>query len=199
MPVDYTENSRQLVTFAELLDCRFDHPQMSMVVDKNNLAVTVIPKSQHGVNQSLFHHFLRHNHRSRHTDMMVGMPSIIQRCKSQIHFMALLLRIAAHPLNDLGTHECIQAGVIVKAVILGAPDGNKYNVVLAALLNLLCTGGILNIGACHPQFRRGRHSVLFQHSVKLFLRHVPDFFLHFPHFVVLEQNSRVFCCNPFLA
>src|SRR5690554_1879672 len=79
VPIQNPEYSRQMVAFHEFLYSRFQHPKVSMVINHYYLSKAIIPKPQHGIYKCLNNNFMRHDYGSRHTQVMIGMPSVIKR------------------------------------------------------------------------------------------------------------------------
>src|SRR5512139_2110523 len=79
VPVDHPVDTRQLVALLKLLDCRFEHPQLAVIVDDELFAETIIPKAQHDINHHLTHHMFAHNYGTGHSQVMIRMSTVHKR------------------------------------------------------------------------------------------------------------------------
>jgi hypothetical protein len=139
-----------------------------MVVYHDNFSISVVPQSKHGVDEGLLHHFFRHNHGSRHSHVVVGMTSIVQRRKGEVDLIPFFCSVSSHPFQNLGNHEGIQTRVGMLSMIFCTPDRKKNNIILSPFFNTFDSGCVLNVTTGFPQFRRGRNLVLCQDLVQLF-------------------------------
>ncbi|MPM14496.1 hypothetical protein SDC9_60860 [bioreactor metagenome] len=196
MPFNHAEDTRQLIALAEFLNRAFQHPEVAVVIDEDDLAVAVVPKPQHGIDQHLLDRFFGHDDRARHADVVVRVPAVVERRERKVDLLALLFRVSADAFENLRAHEGVEARVGVHAVVFRAADGHEHDVVFAALLNLVCARRILDVRPRHAQFGRRRDTVGFQLRVELRLGHVPNRFFHAPDGRILKDDRRVFRQEP---
>ncbi len=93
-----------------------------MIVDKDDLSISIIPQAKHYINQCLSDYFRGNNHRARHAHVMVRMTTIVDWSKSQIYLSALFGGITPHSFTDLGNHKRIKSAISMIAMIFCTTD-----------------------------------------------------------------------------
>ncbi len=174
VPVDHPEDAGKLVALLELLDGRFEHPQLAVVVDDDLLAEAVVPQAQHHVDHHLAHHVLAHDDGAGHAHVMIRVAAVVQRRQRQVDRRAAPGGVAPHPFADLADVEGVGRARQMLAVHLGAADGDEDDVVLLAVRLHLPADGGLDVGARLAPFDRRRHAVLGQDGVDLGVAGIPD-------------------------
>ena len=162
-----------------------------MVVEENLLAEAVVPQAQHHVNQQFAGHVLTDNDRAWHAQVMVGVRAVVQRRQGQVDRCAPLGGVAPHAFQNLADVEGVGGAGQVRAVKLGAADGDENDVVLAPVLLDLPTHGRLDIRTgLAPLDRRG-DAVLGQDVINLGIAGFPDFLLEPANRVVFKEQIRL--------
>ena len=108
VPIEDAEYAWQLVSLLELLDGRFQHPQVPVVVDVNLLSEAIVPQAQHHVDEQLPRHVLADRNGTGHTHVVVRVRAVVQRREGQVDRRTPLGGIPAHPLQDLADVERIR-------------------------------------------------------------------------------------------
>ena len=67
VPIHHLEYAGQMIPLHKLLQCSFEHPELSVVVNYDLLSESVVPEAQHYIDQGLPDYFFRHDDSSGHT------------------------------------------------------------------------------------------------------------------------------------
>ena len=116
-----------------------------MVIDYNLLAKAIVPQSKHYIDESFPHHLIRHNHRTRHPQMMIGMSPIIERGQGKINGSILFSRISTQRLSNLGHHEGIQTRDGMPTMVFRTSHRDNNDIVLAPVFDKFLTNCSLDI------------------------------------------------------
>ena len=118
-----------------------------MIVNENLFPETIIPQSDHNRDQVFLYDLIFQVNCTGHADVMMGMTPKVKRRPGQIAGGAGLGGFSSNPFQDLGNHEGIQRGNGVRAMLFGATDGDKDDVIFFAIFNHFMSNGGLEIGA----------------------------------------------------
>ncbi len=205
VPVNDAEDPGQLIPLLELLDGRLQHPQMTVIVNHDLLAKTIVPQPQHHVDQQLAGHVLTNGNGARHPHVVIGMRTVVERGQGQVDRYATVGGIAPDPLADLADIQRVRSASQMTTVQLSAADRNEDDVVLPPVLLHLPPHRGLDVGTRLAPFDWRRDAVLVQDSVDVLVARIPDLLLHPPDSVILEEQVRlirfkqsgryVLCCH----
>ena len=124
VPVQVDKHPRRLEPFGEPVYRGRDDIFLAVPVQEDLFAKAGVPEARNHLRENCGERFLVERDRARHSEMMIGMRAIPERLRDGA---AGLFR---HGLGHARDEESVLAVAGVRAVRLGAPDGDDYQIAL---------------------------------------------------------------------
>ena len=146
-----------------------------MIVDKYDLAESVVPETHHYIDKDAFYHLILKVDGARHTYMMMWVAPEIKRGPGKIGGCTFLGSVPPNPLEDLCHHKCVQPCYSVDTVKFRAAYGKEKYIVLPSVFHHFLPYGVLDICSGFAQLGCAGDIEVFQDPGDLLIGSFPDF------------------------